>query len=167
VTIGPVRLDEPGLVRWGEAVGAAAARAVAAAGLVLALRGQLGAGKSVLARAVARGAGVRGPLPSPTFNLVFVYQGEGVEVWHLDLFRLEDAGAVWELGWRELGAPGQVVLIEWPERAEALLPPDRWDIHLALPAGVGEGETERVIGCVRRGAAPAIPPPALRGGATG
>jgi tRNA threonylcarbamoyl adenosine modification protein YjeE len=163
VTIGPVRLDEPGLAGWGEAIGAAAARGGAGAGLVLALRGQLGAGKSVLARAVARGAGVRGPLPSPTFNLVFVYPGDGVEVWHLDLFRLEVAGDVWELGWRELGGPGQVVLIEWPERAEALLPADRWDIHLELPAGAAESAAERVVRCVRQGAAPALPAPVVAG----
>jgi len=125
--------------------------------VVLALRGELGAGKSVLARAVARGAGVRGPMPSPTFNLLFRYRGAGgTEVVHLDLYRLEDPDEVWELGWRELGAGDEIVLIEWPERAEALLPPDRWDIYLAFPA---PGAATRLVRCAARGRVPALPAP--------
>jgi tRNA threonylcarbamoyladenosine biosynthesis protein TsaE len=151
--LGPHTLTEPELEAWGEATGKAAAEG--AVPLVLALRGPLGAGKSVLARAVARGAGVRSALPSPTFNLHFHYEGDGVEVHHLDLYRLEDAEEVWELGWRELGEGPQVVLIEWPERAEALLPPVRWDIRLALPQ---EGVALREITGERVGAAPALPP---------
>jgi tRNA threonylcarbamoyladenosine biosynthesis protein TsaE len=96
------------------------------------LRGELGAGKSVFARAVARGAGVSGAMPSPTFNLLVRYETpRGVTVSHLDLYRLEDPDEVWELGWRELGDGNEIVLIEWPERAEHLLPQTRWDIRLA------------------------------------
>src|SRR5690606_23289192 len=81
--LGPALLSESELEAWGRAVGRTVETPV-----VLALRGELGAGKSVLARAVARGAGVAGPLPSPTFNLVFRYEGEdGVAVVHLDLYR--------------------------------------------------------------------------------
>jgi tRNA threonylcarbamoyladenosine biosynthesis protein TsaE len=99
--------------------------------VVFALRGDLGAGKSVLARAIARGAGVRAAMPSPTFNLLFRYEtANGVTVSHLDLYRLEDADEVWELGWRELGDGNEIVLIEWPERAEHLLPDRRWDVTL-------------------------------------
>ena len=98
---------------------------------MLALRGELGAGKSVLARAVARGAGVTAPMPSPTFNLLFRYETpRGGIVSHLDLYRLEDPDEVWELGWRELGDGPEIVMIEWPERAEHLLPPRRWDIRI-------------------------------------
>jgi tRNA threonylcarbamoyl adenosine modification protein YjeE len=119
-------LTEAALARWGERVGREARGT-----LVLALRGDLGAGKSTLARAVARGAGVEGDVPSPTFNLVFRYDtGAGRRVHHLDLYRLEDAEEVWELGWGELGADGDLVMIEWPERAERLLPGDRWDVSL-------------------------------------
>lgn len=100
-----------------------------------ALRGDLGAGKSVLARAIARGAGVSALMPSPTFNLVFRYEAaRGIDVVHLDLFRLQRPDDVWELGWRELGSGAELVLVEWPERAGELLPPDRWDILLE-PAG--------------------------------
>ena|SRR5688572_1673803 len=119
-------LDEAALEAWGRQVGAGARPP-----LVLALRGDLGAGKSTLARAIARGAGVRAEMPSPTFNLVFRYAGAGgVQVQHLDLYRLEREDEVWELGWAELPGPEEVVLIEWPERAEALLPRPRWEVGL-------------------------------------
>lgn len=149
-------LNEAALVAWGEAVGR---RAVAAPGgdapsgalpLVLALRGELGAGKSVLARAVARGAGVTSPMPSPTFNLVFQYRAGSVDVYHVDLYRLEDPADVWELGWRELGEGSQVVLIEWPERAESLLPVPRWDVRIAPSA---RGAEWRDLRCTPVGAA--------------
>lgn len=137
-------LDEAGLTAWGTRIGREAARP-----LVMALRGELGAGKSVLARAVARGAGVRSPMPSPTFNLVYRYDCDGGALWHLDLYRLEDAEEVWELGWAELGTGSDVVLIEWPERAESLLPPDRWDVRIEP----GPTPRERVVHTRRLGSA--------------
>ncbi len=149
--IGPVALTEAELEAWGERIGASVAVPA-----VFALRGELGAGKSVLARAIARGAGVSGPMPSPTFNLVYHYHGaRGVDVWHLDLYRLEDPDDVWELGWRELGAGDDIVLIEWPERAESLLPRDRWDIFLDM----GPESEARWVRAVRCGDAPALPAP--------
>ena len=123
--LGPFVLDEAQLVEWGHEIGASVETPV-----ILALRGDLGAGKSVLARAIARGAGITAAMPSPTFNLLFEYEHDGRTVSHLDLYRLEDAEEVWELGWRELGEGDQIVLIEWPERAESLLPEPRWDIYL-------------------------------------
>ena len=123
--LGPYVLDEAQMVEWGRGIGSSVATPV-----IIALRGDLGAGKSVLARAIARGAGIDAPMPSPTFNLLFEYEHGGRTVSHLDLYRLEDANEVWELGWRELGEGDQIVLIEWPERAEALLPEPRWDIYL-------------------------------------
>ena len=119
-------LSEPELEAWGRWIGREMELPA-----VLALRGDLGAGKSTLARAIARGAGVTGPIPSPTFNLLFEYPTarEG-RVLHFDLFRLEEAEEVWELGWEELATGPELVLIEWPERAEALLPVPRWDIFL-------------------------------------
>lgn len=119
-------LAEEALARWGRRVGAEARIP-----LVLALRGDLGAGKSTLARAVAQGAGVEGDVPSPTFNLVFRYDTpRGVQVHHLDLYRLEHPDEVWELGWSELPGAADLVLVEWPQRAEALLPSPRWEIEL-------------------------------------
>lgn len=145
-------LDQPALESWGERIGRDAAAAGSA--LFLALRGDLGAGKSVLARAVARGAGVEGVMPSPTFNLLFRYPTPSGAVVHLDLYRLERPEEVWALGWRELGEAGEIVLVEWPERAEALLPPDRWDVELKAAS-----DTERWVRATRQGNAPSLPEP--------
>jgi tRNA threonylcarbamoyladenosine biosynthesis protein TsaE len=117
---------EDELITWGLELGG-----VLVPPLTIALRGDLGAGKSTLARAIARGAGVAGPIPSPTYNLLFRYEMQrGVAVVHADLYRLEDPEEVWALGWSDLPGKGDILLIEWPERAEELLPQDRWEIHL-------------------------------------
>src|SRR5262245_48501647 len=75
--LGRFVLTEPALEAWGRRIGAQTELP-----FVLALRGELGAGKSVLARAVARGAGVTGSMPSPTFNLLFQYETERAQVLH-------------------------------------------------------------------------------------
>lgn len=145
-----VRLDERAMVAWGERIG----REVDPPAFI-ALRGDLGAGKSTLARAIAHGAGVEGDLPSPTFNLLFRYDADrGIQVVHIDLYRLEDPEEVWELGWGELPAEDEVVLIEWPERAEGLLPPDRWEVVL-LEADDGDA---REISVRRLGSPGALSP---------
>ena len=124
-------LDEAEMIRWGRAIGAAARTP-----LFLFLTGPLGAGKSVLARSIAQGAGVEGSVPSPTFNLMFRYPTDrGVLVVHMDLYRLSDPDELWELGWQELGADDELILVEWPDRAEGLLPEHRWEITLAQVAG--------------------------------
>ena len=128
------------MIRWGEAIGAAARTP-----LFLLLRGPLGAGKSVLARSIAHGAGVEGAVPSPTFNLVFRYPSRrGVQVVHLDLYRLSGPGELWELGWQELGGQDELVLVEWPERAEGMLPEHRWEITLGAVSGDREARTVSV-----------------------
>jgi tRNA threonylcarbamoyladenosine biosynthesis protein TsaE len=120
-------LNEIEMIRWGQAIGAAARTP-----LFLLLRGPLGAGKSVLARSIAHGAGVEGSVPSPTFNLIFRYpSSRGVQVVHMDLYRLSDPAELWELGWQELGGQDELVLVEWPDRAEGLLPEHRWEITLS------------------------------------
>jgi tRNA threonylcarbamoyladenosine biosynthesis protein TsaE len=142
-------LDEAGLEAWGHRIGAAVAPPV-----FVGLSGDLGAGKSVLARAIARGAGVEAIMPSPTFNLVFRYDGRaGVNVVHMDLYRLERPDEVWTLGWRELGEADEIVLVEWPERAGPLLPPDRWEIRLEHA-----GATLRRVSALAHGAVPELPP---------
>jgi tRNA threonylcarbamoyladenosine biosynthesis protein TsaE len=143
-------LTEEELQAWGERIGREAATP-----LILALRGDLGAGKSTLARAVARGAGVEGEVPSPTFNLLFRYDTpRGLQVQHLDLYRLERPDEVWELGWSELGAENDLVLIEWPERAEALLPEPRWEVELEELGDPGR----RLVTARAVGEPPALPP---------
>ena len=126
-----MRLDEAGLVQWGERVGETLRTPA-----VLALKGPLGAGKSVLARAVGAGVGVRQSMPSPSFNLLFRYPvNVGREVVHLDLYRLSSPDELWELGWGELAADNEVVLVEWPDRAGDLMLPDHWVIELSIPPG--------------------------------
>jgi tRNA threonylcarbamoyl adenosine modification protein YjeE len=143
-------MTEAELTAWGERVGREAPTP-----LVLALRGDLGAGKSTLARAVARGAGVAGEVPSPTFNLMFRYDTGRAHIHHLDLYRLEREDEVWELGWAELGEPGDLVLIEWPERAEALLPSPRWEVRLEERGDDRRLVTARAVG--EPAALPAFP----------
>ena len=112
---------------------------------MLGLVGSLGAGKSVLARAIGEGAGVQVAMPSPSFNLVFRYEAAGGrEVVHLDLYRIESPDDLWELGWNELGAENEIIIVEWPEQARALMPPDHWLIHLTVVSGSIELRDVRV-----------------------
>ena len=92
-------------------------------GDVVGLKGDLGAGKTTLARAIIRAAAGDRELivPSPTFTLVEVYETPRGSFWHFDLYRLEAAEQVYELGWEEALAEG-IALVEWPERLGKLLP---------------------------------------------
>lgn len=99
-------------------------------GDMVALRGDLGAGKSALSRALIRA--VTDPdaeVPSPTFTLVQTYETEIGPIWHFDLYRLSGPDEVFELGWDEARNEA-LLLVEWPDRLGPLLPPDRLDITL-------------------------------------
>ena len=90
---------------------------------VVHLHGDLGAGKSTLARALLRALGVQGAIRSPTYTLVERYPVPGGEAWHLDLYRIGSAGELDFLGLD--GDEASLWLVEWPERgAGALLPAD-------------------------------------------
>jgi tRNA threonylcarbamoyl adenosine modification protein YjeE len=98
---------------------------------VVALKGPLGSGKSELARTLIRArAGAAIEVPSPSFTLVQDYELGALTIRHIDLYRLDRPEELDELG---LVAPGadEAWLIEWPERAVALLPEDRLEIELA------------------------------------
>jgi tRNA threonylcarbamoyladenosine biosynthesis protein TsaE len=103
------------------------------AGDVVALAGDLGSGKTTLARALIRAltGDAAEEVPSPTFTLVQCYDTETVTVWHFDLYRLTDPDEVVELGWDDACAGG-IVLVEWPERAGSLLPVERLEVALAM-----------------------------------
>ena len=112
-----------------EALGARIAAGVEP-GDTVALEGDLGAGKTTLARAILRALGVTGAVPSPTFTLVQHYDTARLPVSHYDLYRIEQAEELDELGLEEALANG-AVLIEWAERAGDRLPPDALHVRLA------------------------------------
>lgn len=101
--------------------------------LILFLTGDLGAGKTTLARGLARACGIVAPVRSPTYTLVNVHEAAALTLVHLDLYRLRDASELEHLGLREWARPDCLWLIEWPERAAGLLPPA--DLTIRLAAG--------------------------------
>lgn len=111
------------------ALGERLARELPAAGVVL-LIGNLGAGKTTLAKGIVSALGVAPPdeVSSPTFTLIHEY-GEG-RVYHIDLYRLEEAREVATLGLDEIFDRDGLVLIEWGERFPRLLPPHRTEVRI-------------------------------------
>lgn len=110
-------------------------------GDVVGLKGDLGAGKTTLARAIIRAAAADPGLivPSPTFTLVEVYDTPRGSFWHFDLYRLDDPQQVYELGWEEALAEG-IVLLEWPERLGRLLPQ-----HLSVTLELASDDGRRAL----------------------
>lgn len=101
------------------------------AGDVVLLRGEMGAGKSVLTRAAARGMGVEGPVPSPTFTILNIHEGSSLKLYHFDLYRLEGADALYEMGLEEyIPSVDGASFVEWPEMAEEAMPEDALTVTL-------------------------------------
>lgn len=99
------------------------------------LRGQIGAGKSALARAFIRERlGPETEVPSPTFTLVQTYEDGDVEIWHADLYRLSDTQEAVELGLTD-AFDTQICLIEWPELLAEMTPKTALDIHITVHDG--------------------------------
>ena len=108
---------------------------------VVHLHGDLGAGKSTLARALLRALGVQGAIRSPTYTLVERYPVPGGEAWHLDLYRIGDAAEIDFLGLDD--AVATLWLVEWPEKAGSALPAA--DLRVEL-ANSGEGRSAELQG---------------------
>ncbi|HVY88503.1 MAG TPA: tRNA (adenosine(37)-N6)-threonylcarbamoyltransferase complex ATPase subunit type 1 TsaE [Hyphomonadaceae bacterium] len=115
--------------------------AIARPGDVLALQGDLGAGKTTLARALIQSlAGAETEAPSPTFTLVQTYAAPSFRIWHFDLYRLDDPEEVRELGFEE--AVDGLALVEWPERLGRHLPARRLEVQLSFS---GQGRIARLV----------------------
>jgi tRNA threonylcarbamoyladenosine biosynthesis protein TsaE len=132
-----IALTRDELIAWGEHFG----RAVMPP-LVVAISGDLGAGKTTLVQAICRGYGVSEPVTSPTFALVHEYAAARSRVYHLDLYRLDRPDELTAIGWDDIVNAEALVLIEWPERARDRLPPGHVPIDLAHP---GEEPDKRVL----------------------
>jgi tRNA threonylcarbamoyladenosine biosynthesis protein TsaE len=116
------------------------------AGDVVALSGDLGAGKTVMARGIAAGAGSAARVASPTFTLIREYPGP-LPLFHADLYRIDAPAQLEDLGLDELFDRPAVIVIEWAERAGSLLPPE----HLWVAIAFGSGADDREITFTARG----------------
>jgi tRNA threonylcarbamoyladenosine biosynthesis protein TsaE len=113
-------------------------------GLSIHLRGELGAGKTTLVRGVLRALGHQGPVKSPTYTLVELYEVSRLVLHHFDFYRFHDPREWSDAGFRESFNGRNVSLIEWPEKAGGLLPPADVEIDLAS-SGDGRSASLRAL----------------------
>ena len=111
-------------------------------GLVVALSGDLGAGKTALVRAMLRALGYPGKVKSPTYTLVESYVISGLYLYHFDFYRFNDPDEWHEAGFREYFNENTICLVEWPEKAGGLLPVADLRIFLAIRGTGREVEIE-------------------------
>jgi len=102
---------------------------------VVELAGELGTGKSTFARGVLRALGVKGPIRSPSYTLLETYDLPRLHAVHLDLYRLNDAEELENLGLADYHEPGFLWLVEWPERGAGRLPAPQLRFEFSLVAG--------------------------------
>lgn len=111
------------------------------AGSTIALIGPLGAGKTTLTKAIAKGLGVTETITSPTFTVVCEYETGRLPLYHFDVYRVNDEDELFELGFEEYFHKGGICLVEWADLVMDLLPEDT----IVLRLDYGENEEERTI----------------------
>ncbi len=103
-----------------------------APGMLLALRGSLGAGKTTLARGILRGLGFEGRVKSPTYSLVELYELSRLDLYHFDFYRFEDPNELIESGLQDAFNDTNVCIVEWPEKADKFLPAADIEVTLSM-----------------------------------
>lgn len=121
---------EPAMLAQGEHIGRWLAQQSGAASVLL--QGDLGAGKTTLSRGILRALGHVGSVKSPTYTLVEVYELAERHVFHFDLYRLGDPEELEYMGFRDYFVSNNICLIEWPERAQGMLPSPCLVIQLSV-----------------------------------
>lgn len=124
--------------KLGEAIGRAAVP-----GMVIALIGDLGTGKTTLTKSVARGLGVTETVTSPTFNIIREYRSGRIPLFHFDVYRIADPEEMYELGYEEYFYGDGVCVVEWADLIEELLPEDA--VIIRMDRGASEEEREYII----------------------
>lgn len=108
---------------------------------VVAFRGQMGAGKTTLIREIAAELGAADTVTSPTFAIVNQYKGEGNRrIFHFDFYRIDDVREAYDFGYEEYFYSGDICLVEWPEKIEALLPDNVVTVRITV-----DSETARTF----------------------
>jgi tRNA threonylcarbamoyladenosine biosynthesis protein TsaE len=116
-------------------------------GMTVHLRGELGAGKTTLARGILQGLGHRGRVKSPTFALVEVYEISKLYLYHFDFYRFEDHPDIASTGFRDYFAPDTICLVEWPEHVSGLPEADlQIDMHVTDSGRTAELQSNTEVG---------------------
>ena len=126
----------------GRALGAAL-RTSGSGALVIGIEGELGAGKTTLVGGVLAALGVTGAIRSPTYTLIEPYEAAGLQLYHIDLYRLNSAREVEALGIRDLLDARAVLLIEWPSRGAGALPTEDLSVAIEYQGSTAAGGAQR------------------------
>ena len=133
-----ILLSEQETIEYGKRLGQQAAP-----GQILALTGDLGAGKTTLTKSIAAGLGISEMITSPTFTIVKEYHSGRLPLYHFDVYRIGDIDEMYELGYEEYFFGSGVCVVEWADLIEELIPEEAMWISIEY----GEGEEERICTC--------------------
>ncbi len=110
---------------------------------IICLDGELGTGKSVFARGFARGLGITEPIASPTFTLVQIHEGDVLNMYHFDVYRIDDPGQMYDIGYEDYFYSDGVCLVEWASLIKELIP--NYAIWVSIEKDISKGYDYRKI----------------------